>query len=95
MALWTVSGVTLVASNSPIVILSLDYIGIHMRIRCLTQSMWKVQNGEALEVLARRHHAVLHLSVRRSVNGVNRLGDDAQVVSCHRYLVIFILLLSS
>ena len=42
-----------------------------------------------LEALARRHRAVLHLSVHESASEVNRWGGDAQVVSCHRYLVVF------
>ena len=48
-----------------------------------------------LKVLARRRHAVLRLSVHESASEVNRSGGDAQVVSRHRYLVIFRLLLSS
>ena len=42
-----------------------------------------------LEALARRCRAVLCLSVHESVSEVNRSGGDAQVVSCHRYLVVF------
>ena len=41
-----------------------------------------------LEALARRR-AVLRLSVHESASKVNRSGGDAQVVSCHRYLVVF------
>ena len=62
-------------------------LGICMRIVCLTRSTWKVRNGEALEGLVRRHRAVLRLSVHESTSGVNRSGDDTQVISCHRYLV--------
>ena len=40
-----------------------------------------------LEALARRRRAVLCLSVHESASEVNRSGRDAQVVSCHRYLV--------
>ena len=42
-----------------------------------------------LEGLARRCHAVLRLSVHKSVSGVNRSGGDVQVVSRHHYLVVF------
>ena len=42
-----------------------------------------------LEALARRCHAILHLSVHESASKVNRSGGDAQVVSCHLYLVGF------
>ena len=42
-----------------------------------------------LEVLARRCRAVLPLSVHESASEVNRSGGDAQVVSCHCYLVVF------
>ena len=52
-----------------------------MRIRCLTRIA-------KLKVLARRRHAVLCLSVHESVSEVNRSVGDAQVVSCHRYLVV-------
>ena len=42
-----------------------------------------------LEALARRRHAVLRLSVHESASKVNCSGGDAQVASCHRYLVVF------
>ena len=42
-----------------------------------------------LEVLTRRRRAILCLSIHKSASEVNRLGGDAQVVSCHRYLVVF------
>ena len=42
-----------------------------------------------LKSLARQRHAVLRLSVHESASKVNRSGGDAQVVSCHRYLVVF------
>ena len=42
-----------------------------------------------LVALARRPRAVLRLSVHESASEVNRSRGDAQVVSCHRYLVIF------
>ena len=42
-----------------------------------------------LKVLARRCRAVLRLSVHKSANEVNRSSGDAQVVSCHHYLVAF------
>ena len=42
-----------------------------------------------LEVLVRRHRAVLCLSVHGSASEVNRSGGDTQVVSCHCYLVAF------
>ena len=42
-----------------------------------------------LEVLARQHRAVLRLSVHESAREVNLSGGDAQVVSCHHYLVVF------
>ena len=41
-----------------------------------------------LEALARQRHAVFRLSVHESASEVNPSGDDAQVVSCHRYLVL-------
>ena len=59
-----------------------------MCIRCLTRSTWKVQIAK-LEALARRRHAVLRLSIHESASEVNHLGGDAQVVSCHHYLVVF------
>ena len=62
-------------------------LGIRMRIMCLTRNTWKVRNGKALEGQARRRRAVLRLSVHGSTSGVNRSGDDDQVISCHRYLV--------
>ena len=40
-----------------------------------------------LEVLARRRHAVLRLSVHESASEVNCSGGDVQVVSRYRYLV--------
>ena len=42
-----------------------------------------------LEALARQRRAVLRLAVHGSASKVMRSGDDAQVVSCHRYLVVF------
>ena len=42
-----------------------------------------------LKVLVRGHRSFLHLSIYGSANKVNRSGDDAQVVPCHHYLVIF------
>ena len=42
-----------------------------------------------LEALTRRRRAVIRLSVHESLTEVNRLGCDAQVVSRHRYLVVF------
>ena len=42
-----------------------------------------------LEALARQRRAVLHLSVYESVSEVNLSGGGVQVVSCHRYLVVF------
>ena len=42
-----------------------------------------------LEALARQRRAVLCLTVHKSANEVNRSGGDAQVISCHRYLVVF------
>ena len=54
-------------------------LGIRMRIRCLTWSTWKFQSGEA----------VFRLSVHESASEVSRSGGDAQVVSHHRYLVVF------
>ena len=41
-----------------------------------------------LKVLVRRRHSFLRLSIHGSANEVNRSGDDAQVVPCHRYLVV-------
>ena len=42
-----------------------------------------------LEALVRQRRAVLRLSVHESVSEVNHSGGDVQVVSCHRYLVVF------
>ena len=42
-----------------------------------------------LEALARQYRAVLRLSVHESASKVNRSGGDAQIVSRHRYLVVF------
>ena len=42
-----------------------------------------------LEALVRRRRAVLRLSIHKSASEVNLSGGDAQVVSCHHYLVIF------
>ena len=42
-----------------------------------------------LEALARRRRAVLRLSVRESASEVNHSGGDMQVISFHRYLVVF------
>ena len=42
-----------------------------------------------LEALARRRRAVLRLFVHDSSSEVNRSSGDAQVVSHHRYLVVF------
>ena len=39
--------------------------------------------------LARQRRAVLCLSVHGSASKVNGSGCDTQVVSCHRYLVVF------
>ena len=41
-----------------------------------------------LEALARRCHAVLRPSIHGSASEVNRSGGDAQVILCHRYLVV-------
>ena len=56
---------------------------ICMHIMCLTQSKWKVRSSKRC-----RDDAVL-CSVHRSVSKVNRSSVDMQVVSCHRYLVVF------
>ena len=42
-----------------------------------------------LEALVRRRRAVLCLSVHELASEVNCSGGDAQVVSCHRYFVVF------
>ena len=42
-----------------------------------------------LKLLVRRHCAVLRLSVHESASEVNCSGGDAQVISHHRYLVVF------
>ena len=42
-----------------------------------------------LKALARRRRAVVRLFIHESVSEVNCSGDDAQVVSRHRYLVVF------
>ena len=42
-----------------------------------------------LEAMARQCRAVLHLSVHESASEVNYSGGDVQIVSCHRYLVVF------
>ena len=62
-------------------------LGIRMRIRCLTRSTWKVRNGDRSSKRWRR--AVLRLPVHESASEANRSGGDTQVVSCHRYLIVF------
>ena len=42
-----------------------------------------------LEALARRCCVVLRLSVHESASEVNHSGGDTQVISGHRYLVVF------
>ena len=42
-----------------------------------------------LEELVRRRRVVIHLSVHVLASEVNHSGGDMQVVSCHRYLVVF------
>ena len=59
-----------------------------MRIRCLSGAHGKFEMAK-LEALVRRRRAVLCLSVHKSASEVNRSGGDVQVVSYHRYLVIF------
>ena len=72
-------------------------LGIRMCIMCLTQSTWKVQSDEMVKLKHCRNDAVLSFAypIHGSASQVNRLGADMQVVSCHHYLVVFILLLSS
>ena len=59
-------------------------------IICLTPSMWKVRSDEMV-----KHGwdtAVLFSTylIHGSASEVNRSGADAQVVSCHRYYVVFV-----
>ena len=60
-----------------------------MHIGCLTQSTWKFEMVKLEALRARRHCAVLRLPVHESTGEVNCSGGDAQVVSCHCYLVVF------
>ena len=41
------------------------------------------------EALVRLRRAVFRLSIRKLASEVNGSGGDAQVVSCHHYLVVF------
>ena len=68
-----------------------NILGIHMRIMCLTPSTWKVWSDEMakLEVLSRRRCAVLRPLSRSRITEVNCSGADVQLISCHRYLVVF------
>ena len=67
-------------------------LGIHMRIMCLTRSMWKVQKWRCSKHC--RDDAVLSSAypAHRSVSEVNQLGPDAQVISCrlHPFVEQFI-----
>ena len=60
-----------------------------MRIMCLILSTWKVQLDKMakLEARSRCRHAVLRLSRPRVSERNKSLGADAQVVSCHSYVV--------
>ena len=68
-------------------------LGIHMCIMYLTQSTWKVQSDEVVKLEHCRNDTMLSSAypVHGSVTQVNRLGADMQVVSCHHYLVVFLL----
>ena len=57
-----------------------------MCIRCLTWSTWKVRNGEARSA---GETTPCCPPPHGSASKVNHSGGDAQVVSCHRYLVVF------
>ena len=63
-------------------------LGICLRIMCLMPSTWKVQSNEIAK--RGRDDAMLASTypVQGSASEVNHSGADAQVVSCHRYLVI-------
>ena len=61
---------------------------IRMRIRCLTWSTWKDRNGEARSAGETMLCCPPPIPSRVSERS-NRLGGGAQVVSCHRYLVVF------
>ena len=63
-------------------------LGIRMRIRSSREAHGKFEMAK-LEALARQCCAVLRLSVHNSASEVNRSSGDTQVVSRHRYLVIF------
>ena len=58
-----------------------------MRIMCLTPSTWKVRSDKMamVEARLRRHRAAP--PVHGSASKVNHSGADAQVISCHGYLV--------
>ena len=64
-------------------------LGIHMRIMCLTRSMWKVRNGEARSAVEMTLCCPPPIPLHGSASKVSSSSGDAQVISCHRYLVVF------
>ena len=56
---------------------------------CLTQSTWKVQNGKPWSAVKMTPCCPPPMPFYGSANEVNSSSADAQVVSCHRYLVVF------
>ena len=53
------------------------------------RTTWKVQNGEARSTGEMTPCCPPPVSVHESASKVNSSGGDVQVVSCHRYLVVF------
>ena len=64
-------------------------LGIRMCTMCLMLSTWKVRSEKTANSKCCRDDAMLSSAypVHGSASEVNRSGADAQVVSCHRYLV--------
>ena len=56
-----------------------------MRIMCLTQSTWKVRNGEARSAVEMMPCCPPPIPLHGSASEVNSSSADTQVVSCHRY----------
>ena len=62
-------------------------LGIRMRIMCLTQSMWKVWNGDGRSVVKTMPCCASVYPVHGSASKVNCSDADTQVVFCYDCLV--------
>ena len=58
-------------------------LGIHMRIMCLTQSMWKVWNGDGRSMVETMPCCASVYPVHGSASKVNCSDADTQVVFCY------------